>query len=125
MASYCIYPVNYVLLFIRPKLHLGAWLLPHRPNLPCVACLCDCLQDCTLAVIQATCMVLAAKVIDRPPSSSVLRDILQNLYHCSSVTADQAYEVEARCLEALGWRLGPYYSEDPLTDESRMCRAGR
>lgn len=74
-----------------------------------------------MAVIQATCMVLAAKVVDRPPSSSVLKDMLQNLYHCSSVTADQAYEVEARCLEALDWRLGPYYSEDPLVDKSRMC----
>ncbi|MEW5302138.1 MAG: hypothetical protein WDW36_004947 [Sanguina aurantia] len=78
-------------------------------------------QDCTLAVIQATCMVLASKVVDRAPSSSVLRDILQHLYRCSSVTPDQAYEVEARCLEALHWRLGPYYSEDPLTDESPPC----
>jgi hypothetical protein len=31
-----------------------------------------------------------------------------------AVHPDQASEVELRCLEGLNWRLGPYFSEDPM-----------
>ena len=33
-----------------------------------------------------------------------------------AVSRDQAADVELRCLEGLGWRLGPYFAEDPLGD---------
>ncbi len=55
------------------------------------------------------------------PSSQVhalglLRFILTNLSHNGMmVTLQQAIDIEARCLDALDWRLGPFFTEDDLT----------
>jgi hypothetical protein len=46
----------------------------------------------------------------------LLRFILTNLSHNGMmVTLQQAIDIEARCLDALDWRLGPFFTEDNLT----------
>lgn len=46
----------------------------------------------------------------------LLRFILTHLSHNGVVvTLQQAIDVEARCLDALDWRLGPFFVEDELT----------
>jgi hypothetical protein len=35
-----------------------------------------------------------------------------------AVTVDEAASVELGCLSGLGWRMGPYFAEDPLGDNS-------
>lgn len=46
----------------------------------------------------------------------LLRFILTHLSHNGVVvTLQQAIDVEARCLESLDWRLGPFFAEDDLT----------
>jgi hypothetical protein len=45
----------------------------------------------------------------------LLHFILTNLSHNGMVvTLQQAIDVEARCLEALDWRLGPFFVDDEL-----------
>jgi hypothetical protein len=36
---------------------------------------------------------------------------------------EAAVDVEARCLEALGWRLGPFFLEDELLDQDEQLWA--
>jgi hypothetical protein len=46
----------------------------------------------------------------------LLRFILTHLSHNNMVVSlQQAVDVEARCLDALDWRLGPFFVEDELT----------
>jgi hypothetical protein len=46
----------------------------------------------------------------------LLRFILTHLSHNGLVVSlQQAIDVEARCLDALEWRLGPFLLEDDLT----------
>lgn len=46
----------------------------------------------------------------------LLRFILTHLSHNGLVVSlQQAIDVEARCLDALDWRLGPFFLEDDLT----------
>jgi hypothetical protein len=68
--------------------------------------------------VQFTCLFLATKVADQVHALGLLRFMLTNLSHNGAVvTMQQAANVEARCLEALEWRLGPFFSEDELTGE--------
>lgn len=46
----------------------------------------------------------------------LLRFILTNLsYNGGVVSLEQAADIEARCLDVLDWRLGPFFVEDDLT----------
>jgi hypothetical protein len=55
----------------------------------------------------------------------LLRFILTNLSHNGMmVTLQQAIDIEARCLDALDWRLGPFFTEDDLTGLSHVLALG-
>lgn len=48
----------------------------------------------------------------------LLRFMLTKLSHDGAVVSlEQAADVEARCLDALGWRLGPFFMKDGLTSD--------
>lgn len=79
----------------------------------------------TLRSVQFTCLFLATKVADQIHALGLLRFMLTNLSHNSAVvTLQQASDVEARCLDALEWRLGPFYIEDELTGDDEELWAG-
>ncbi|KAF8059657.1 hypothetical protein HT031_005065 [Scenedesmus sp. PABB004] len=72
----------------------------------------------TLRSVQFTCLFLATKVADQVHALGLLRFMLTQLSHNGAVvSAAQAADVEARCLDALGWRLGPFFIEDALTGD--------
>eukprot|EP00879_Flechtneria_rotunda_P001555 GHRR01001714.1.p1 GENE.GHRR01001714.1~~GHRR01001714.1.p1 ORF type:complete len:571 (+),score=179.62 GHRR01001714.1:372-2084(+) len=69
----------------------------------------------TLRSIQFTCLFIALKVADSMHALGLLRYMLTQLSHTGQVVSlQQAADVEARCLDALDWRLGPYFFEDDL-----------
>lgn len=81
-----------------PRLHMSSYPTP-RPR-------CCCFLDFCLQV----------------HALGLLRFILTNLSHNGVVvTLQQAIDVEARCLEALDWRLGPFFVEDELAGQ---CAVG-
>jgi hypothetical protein len=48
----------------------------------------------------------------------LLRFVLTHLsYDGRVISLQQAVDVEARCLDALEWRLGPFFLEDDITGE--------
>lgn len=50
--------------------------------------------------------------------------MLTNLSHNGAVVnLQQASDVEARCLDALGWRLGPFFLEDDLSGNDELLWA--
>jgi hypothetical protein len=78
----------------------------------------------TLRSVQFTCLFLATKVADQVHALGLLRFMLTNLSHNGAVvTMQQAANVEARCLEALEWRLGPFFSEDELCGDDEALWA--
>ncbi|PNH10991.1 hypothetical protein TSOC_002206 [Tetrabaena socialis] len=77
-------------------------------------------HESTLHSILFTCTYLATKVADRMPHTDMLRGILTRCYN-ATVSREQAYEVEAKCLEGLRYRLGPYFLENALDDEPLCC----
>ncbi|WIA41973.1 hypothetical protein OEZ86_009276 [Tetradesmus obliquus] len=78
----------------------------------------------TLRSVQFTCLFLATKVADQVHALGLLRFMLTNLSHNGAVvTLQQAANVEARCLEALEWRLGPFFSEDELSGDDEALWA--
>eukprot|EP00879_Flechtneria_rotunda_P008153 GHRR01008540.1.p2 GENE.GHRR01008540.1~~GHRR01008540.1.p2 ORF type:complete len:184 (+),score=49.89 GHRR01008540.1:485-1036(+) len=67
----------------------------------------------TLRSIQFTCLFVATKVADQVHALGLLRFMLTNLSHNGAVVSlQQAADVEARCLQSLEWRLGPFFTED-------------
>eukprot|EP00878_Enallax_costatus_P009746 GHUV01010178.1.p4 GENE.GHUV01010178.1~~GHUV01010178.1.p4 ORF type:complete len:120 (+),score=31.43 GHUV01010178.1:268-627(+) len=78
----------------------------------------------TLRSVQFTCLFLALKVADQSHALGLLSFMLTNLSHNGAVVSlQQAADVEARCLDALGWRLGPYFIEDDLTGDDELLWA--
>lgn len=65
------------------------------------------------------------QVADQVHALGLLRFMLTHLSHDGQVVSlARAAEVEACCLGALGWRLGPYFLEDELAgdDEALWCQ---
>jgi hypothetical protein len=57
-------------------------------------------------------MYIATKVADQVHATRLLPAMLQAVAGRSCVvTPAQAAEVEIKCLEGLGWRLGPHFVE--------------
>ncbi|KAF6252535.1 hypothetical protein COO60DRAFT_1463630 [Scenedesmus sp. NREL 46B-D3] len=78
----------------------------------------------TLRSVQFTCLFIALKVADQVHALGLLRFMLTNLSHNGAVvTMQQAANVEARCLEALDWRLGPFFAEDELAGDDEALWA--
>ncbi len=75
--------------------------------------------ETTLRSAQFTCIFVATKIADQVHAYGLLRFMLSALSgsRCS-VSQEQAAEVELRCLQGLGWRLGPYFLEDDLGDNA-------
>ncbi|KAG2487628.1 hypothetical protein HYH03_013767 [Edaphochlamys debaryana] len=73
-----------------------------------------------LRSILFTCAYLATKVVDRMPHQDMLRLMLSHLYRVD-VTRAEAHSVELKCLEGLGYRLGPFFSHCTLADEPPCC----
>lgn len=73
----------------------------------------------TLRSTQFTCIFLATKIADQVHAYGLLRFMLSALTgQRHAVSLEQAADVELRCLEGLGWRLGPYFTGDALGDNS-------
>eukprot|EP00879_Flechtneria_rotunda_P000325 GHRR01000416.1.p1 GENE.GHRR01000416.1~~GHRR01000416.1.p1 ORF type:complete len:774 (+),score=329.60 GHRR01000416.1:521-2842(+) len=78
----------------------------------------------TLRSVQFTCLFLATKVADQVHALGLLRFMLTNLSHNGDIVSmQQAADVEARCLDALGWRLGPFFLEDELQGNDEILWA--
>jgi hypothetical protein len=75
----------------------------------------SCTQDSTLQSIQFSCVLLATKMLSNTPGCGMLRFMLSQLYG-REVSAAQAAEVEAKCLQGLGWRLGPFFVDNDLEE---------
>ncbi|EFJ44061.1 hypothetical protein VOLCADRAFT_95762 [Volvox carteri f. nagariensis] len=73
-----------------------------------------------LRSILFTCAYLATKVVDRMPHTDMLRRMLSMLYNVP-VSREEAHSVELKCLEGLGYRLGPYFVHNMLDDEPPCC----
>ncbi|GLC74531.1 hypothetical protein PLESTF_001524100 [Pleodorina starrii] len=73
-----------------------------------------------LRSILFTCAYLATKVVDRMPHTDMLRRMLSMLYNVP-VSREEAHSVELKCLEGLGYRLGPYFIHNLLEDEPPCC----
>jgi hypothetical protein len=64
---------------------------------------------------QFVCIYLAAKVADQPHAFGLLRFMLSAITgQRRAVSLGEAADVELRCLAGLGWRLGPFFAEDPM-----------
>ncbi|GIM07886.1 hypothetical protein Vretimale_11920, partial [Volvox reticuliferus] len=73
-----------------------------------------------LRSILFTCAYLATKVVDRMPHTDMLRRMLSMLYNVP-VSREEAHSVELKCLEGLGYRLGPYFLHNLMEDEPPCC----
>lgn len=79
----------------------------------------------TLRSVQFTCLYLATKAVDQIHALGLLRFMLSKMSHNgAAVTLQQAVDVEARCLDALDWRLGPWFTEDDLSGDHAVPWAG-
>ncbi|KAI8472503.1 MAG: hypothetical protein J3K34DRAFT_503504 [Monoraphidium minutum] len=73
----------------------------------------------SLRSTQFTCVFLATKIADQVHAYGLLSYMLSALTaQRAPVSLAAAADVELRCLEALSWRLGPYFQEDGLGDNS-------
>jgi hypothetical protein len=93
---------------------------PDRPSSPSAAAT----TEATLRSAQFTCIYLATKVADQPHAFGLLRFMLSALSGSRAlVTTEQAADVELRCLAGLGWRLGPFFAEDPMGEGAEELAA--
>eukprot|EP00775_Hariotina_reticulata_P010786 gene10786-10943_t len=77
-----------------------------------------------LRSVQFTCLFLATKLCDQVHAIGLLRFVLTHLsVDRHPVSLEAAVDVEARCLEALGWQLGPFFLEDELPDQDEQLWA--
>jgi hypothetical protein len=68
----------------------------------------------TLRSILFTCLFLALKLADQLHARGLLPYMLTAIAGGVTASNEEALEIEARCLEGLEWRLGPYFAEDDL-----------
>jgi len=73
--------------------------------------------EASLRSTQFTCIFLATKIADQVHAYGLLCYVLSALTgQRRPVSLQQAGDVELRCLEGLGWRLGPFFGEEALGD---------
>lgn len=84
----------------EPKPLVGAIHVNHLPS-----------NEAWLALIHITCIYLAAKNLEHVPCNNLLQTMMGHIYGVDpcSVAIDLVIELELECLEALDWRLGPFY----------------
>jgi hypothetical protein len=73
--------------------------------------------EATMRSIQVTCLYVALKVADQVHALGLLRFMLTAIGgNVNPVPLGDAELVEARLLDGLGWRLGPFFAEDDLDE---------
>lgn len=73
--------------------------------------------EATMRSIQVTCLYVALKVADQVHALGLLRFMLTAIGgNVHPVPLGDAELVEARLLDGLGWRLGPFFAEDDLDE---------
>lgn len=63
---------------------------------------------CRLTAVHLACIYVAAKNVEFVPYKKLLSTMLSHVHH-REVPANAAAELELEVLEALNWRLGPFY----------------
>eukprot|EP00775_Hariotina_reticulata_P002256 gene2256-2568_t len=78
----------------------------------------------TLRTIQITCVYLALKVADKVHALGLLKYMLSQLGQGqAAVSSAAAASIEAKCLDVLDWRLGPFFSEDDNLEDDELDSA--
>ena len=68
-------------------------------------------NEAWLTLIHLTCIYVAAKNLEYVPCKNMLQTMMGHIYGAEpcNVTTDLVTELELDCLQALDWRLGPFY----------------